>query len=73
MNKMGKIFISNSLQHLAIPFWGLHITQYIFSFVYFSILTYLGSRREQNSELNDIHRFIELTQTLKEMAQISSD
>jgi len=60
---MGKIFISRSLQHITTPFLGLRITQYNFSLAYFSTLTYLGDRREQDSELNDIHRFIELTQT----------
>jgi hypothetical protein len=73
MNKMGKIFISRSLQRLAIPILGLHITQYNFSLAYFRILIYLGGRREQDSELNDIQHFIDLTQTLKEMIQISSD
>jgi len=58
---------------LGNTFLGFHITQYNFSLAYFSTLTYLGGRREQDSKLDNIHRFIELTQTLKEMAQISSD
>ena len=50
-----------------------HITQYNFYFAYFTILTYLGGRREQDSELNDIQHFIDLRQTLKEITQTSSD
>jgi hypothetical protein len=72
MNKMGKMFIPRSLQRLSIPILRLHILQYNFSLACFSILTYLGGRREQDSELNDIQHFIDLTQTLKEMTQISS-
>lgn len=52
---------------------GLHITKYNFSLAYFSNLTYSGGRREQDTELNDIQHFIELTQTLKEMTRISND
>ena len=70
---MWKIFISRSLQYLAIPILGLHITQHKFSLAYFSILAYLGGRRGQDSELNDIQHFIHLAQTLKEMTQIGRD
>jgi hypothetical protein len=72
MNKLGKIFISRSLKHLEIPILGLYIKQHNFSLAYYSTVTYLGNRREQDSELNDIRHFIRLAQTLKELTKISS-